>query len=156
MEPAVQEPVGEDPLSHHVDEVEALAREEPPGVAAVDTPVDVKQEKPQAQCHPIDASLIYGSEFHTSTDVCHEAPLFTLPEHPEMDEKLNILLKRIESKICLKLVLVTSVCRRSRRRCLVPEVPIGSKSGVSAPHLGSEGRRLGALPSCGTDPGSVP
>ena len=46
MEPAIQEPVGEDPLSHHVDEVEALAREEPPGVAAVDAPVDVKQEKP--------------------------------------------------------------------------------------------------------------
>ena len=102
MEPAIQEPVGEDPLSHHVDEVEALAREEPPGVAAVDAPVDVKQEKPQAQCHPIDASLIYGSEFHASTDVSHEAPLLALPEHPEMDVKLNIRLQSFESKISLE------------------------------------------------------
>ena len=89
IEAAIEEPVGEDPLPHHVDEVEALAHEEPPGVAVVNAPIDVKQEKSQAQRHPIDGVLIYGPEFHTSTDVCHEASLLALPQHPEMEMKLG-------------------------------------------------------------------
>ena len=79
IEAAIEEPVGEDPLPHHVDEVEALAHEEPPRVAAVNAPIDVKQEKSQAQCHPIDVLPIYGPEFHATTDVCHEAALVALP-----------------------------------------------------------------------------
>ena len=43
MEAAIQEPVGEDPLPHHVDEVEALAEEE------LDCPVAVLA----AQLHPL-------------------------------------------------------------------------------------------------------
>ena len=161
MEAATQEPVGKDPLSHRVDEVEALAREKPPGVAAVDAPVDVKQEKSQAEGHLIEASLICGPEFHANTDVCHEAHLLGLPKHPEIVRWIHLFygyyctyVHSILKKISL--IITTLVCRRSRPRCPAPEVPIDSKSGVSAAPLGDEGRRLGARPSRGADPASVP
>ena len=82
MEAAIQEPVGEDPLPHHVDEVEALAGEEPPSVAAVDPAVDMEEEKPQSQRHPVDALLIQRPKLHASTDVCHESSLLAFPYHP--------------------------------------------------------------------------
>ena len=154
MEAAIQEPVGEDPLPHHVDEVEALAGEEPPSVAAVDPAVDMEEEKPQSQRHPVDALLIQRPKLHASTDVCHESSLLAFPYHPGGNACKQ--LKRGGSMGNLKCAGInTLVCKRSRPRYPVPMVPTDSRCAVCAPHLVSRGRRRDARPRCGTDPWSI-